>query len=73
MAKKHNHIPEIVEIYGRKFHIIPTRPDDKNTSWTFREEVSGELIKPKDIMGCHTPKSFVAHHIKSYLEIMNKE
>lgn len=73
MPKKHNHISEIVEIYGRKFHIIPSRPDDKDTSWTFREEVSGELIKPKDIMGCYTPKSFVAHHIKSYLEIMNKE
>ena len=73
MAKKQNHVTEIVEIYGRKFHIIPTRPDDKNTSWTFREEVSGELIKPKDIMGCYTPKSFVAHHIRCGLEIINKE
>jgi hypothetical protein len=72
MAKKHNHIVEIVEISGRKFHIYPTHPDDKNTSWTFLEEVSGELIKPKDIMVCYTPKSFVAHHIKSSLEIINK-
>ena len=72
MAKKQNHVTEIIEIYGRKFHIYPTRPDDKNTSWTFLEEVSGELISPKDIMGCYTPKSFVAHHIKSCLEVMNK-
>ena len=40
---------------------------------TFLEEVSGELIKPKDIMVCYTPKSFVAHHIKSSPEIINKE
>ena len=72
MAKKHSYIPEIVEIYGRKFHIIPSRPDYKDTYWTFREEVNGELIKPKDIMGCYTPKSFVARHIKSCLEIAAK-
>ena len=32
MAKKHNHIVDIVEISGRKFYIYPTHPDDKNTS-----------------------------------------
>jgi hypothetical protein len=62
------HIVEIIEIAGRVFHIIPTRPEDKNTSWTFKEEVDGQLIKPKDIMGCYTPKGFVAHHIRCTLE-----
>lgn len=72
MKKKPNHVTEVVEISGRKFHIIPSYPEDKNTSWTFLEEVSGELIRPKDIMRCYTPKGFVAHHIRSYMEIINK-
>ena len=65
---KVTHTPEIIEVKGRKFHIVPTRPKDKNTSWTFLEEINGELIKPKDIMGCYTPKGFVAHHIRCSLE-----
>jgi hypothetical protein len=65
---KVTHTPETVEVKGRKFHIVPTRPEDKNTSWTFLEEINGELIKPKDIMGCYTPKGFVAHHIRCALE-----
>ena len=67
--KKPNHAPEIIEIKGRKFHIIPTHPEDKDTSWTFREEVNGELVKPADIMECHTPKGFVAHHIRACLGV----
>jgi hypothetical protein len=35
------HIVEIIEVKGRKFHIVPTRPKDKNTSW--RPECSTEL------------------------------
>jgi hypothetical protein len=62
------HIEEIIEVKGRKFHIVPTRPEDKNTSWTFLEEINGELITPKDIMGCYTPKGFVARHIRCALE-----
>lgn len=68
MKKKPNHVVEIVEIAGRKFHIVPTRPDDKDTSWTFLEEISGELVRPEDIMRCYTPKGFVAHHIKCCLK-----
>ena len=67
--KKLNLTPEIVEIAGRVFHIIPSRPADKDASWTFREEVNGELIEPPDIMGCYTPKSFVAHHIRACLGV----
>jgi hypothetical protein len=66
---KITHTPETVEVKGRKFHIVPTRPEDKNTSWTFLEEIDGELITPKDIMGCcGAPKGFVAHHIRCSLE-----
>ena len=67
--KKPIHTIEIVEIAGRVFHIIPSSPDWKHTSWTFREEVDGQLIKPTDIMGCHTPKNFVAHHIRACLGV----
>lgn len=67
--KKLNLTPEIVEIAGRVFHIIPARPEDKHTSWTFREEVDGQPIKPTDIMGCHTPEGFVAYHIRACLGV----
>ena len=67
--KKSNLTSEIIEIAGRVFHIIPSSPDWKHTSWTFREEVNGELVKPADIMGCYTPKGFVAHHIRACLGV----
>jgi len=67
MNMKIVHATEIIEVKGRKFHIIPTRPNEKDTSWTFIEEIDGELVKPRDIMRCYTPKHFVAHHIRSSL------
>ena len=55
---------EVIEIKGRRFHIVPTRPADKNTSWTIYEEVEGKLVEPADILRCHAPKNFAIHHLR---------
>ena len=65
--KKPNHAPEIIEIKGRKFHILPESPSDKDTAWTLMEEVNGQLVDPTDIMGCAGSKGFVEFHVRSSL------
>jgi len=55
---------------ARKKATIPHRQDDRPvaTLEALYHELNGELIEPKDIMGCYTPKGFVAHHIRCSLE-----
>lgn len=55
---------EVIELKGRVFHIVPTRPEDKDTSWTILELVEGVLVKPADIMTCYAPKGFAIHHLR---------
>jgi hypothetical protein len=57
-------VVEVLELKGRVFHIVPTRPEDKDTSWTIRELVNGSLVEPADIVRYFGPKGFAMHHLR---------